>query len=635
MHFEIVCDDANLERLIGRRTGELNTAQNGRSDAVFGEIYVKLPAGTPVYTVPNGRRLFDANATAHTVATGNNPGQPQPLASNATTAVDCYVGLRYAMGEGAIAQRGDVTVTTYREDDSVCGNRSEAEAEYNLYKRSLKISTDYPETGRPAPSAVYELLRFGRVINTANETLTPADVPHWRQIIIPTAAGASTQTGWVNLNNQGTHAVHVFSDADFPQWRGWQIFDDDTSADSRCDANGIKRFLDVDGDGNITPQERQTRMQDEGVRKKLRHAICSFPNEWNPATVDTHWAWLKTVTVENPEPLSDEDFTDFTNHLRALCFTFSDLVTAIRRFNPRGFIETFRKCSWLKLAELAATCPKHMFYHGNGNPRTAYTQAGNTYTLTLQTAIIRLTPYATQLNRCIGKYIGHSKQRIALFLSQVLLEAAQWKTHQTYRVLREYGYGTPNNAVSAAIQYYEAFFGRGIMQLTWAGNFKDYGIYKNIPNHQGAYIERRQNIQPRITATSQHYASEPRVTNPQTNQVTIDHTKLFQWSPRYDPDIISENDHYACDSGGFYWVSKNYPGITNNINRAADRAYSAANVKSICGAVNGGGNGYVERQAYSAYMLRYLTDDTSTSATVAIPALQGRPAVTANMSSPE
>ena len=43
LHFEIVCDDANLQRLIGRQTGDLNTGADGRRDVVFGELYFHLP----------------------------------------------------------------------------------------------------------------------------------------------------------------------------------------------------------------------------------------------------------------------------------------------------------------------------------------------------------------------------------------------------------------------------------------------------------------------------------------------------------------------------------------------------------------------------------------------------------------
>ncbi|MCO7614636.1 hypothetical protein NJH83_30840 [Pseudomonas chlororaphis] len=81
----------------------------------------------------------------------------------------------------------------------------------------------------------------------------------------------------------------------------------------------------------------------------------------------------------------------------------------------------------------------------------------------------------------------------------------------------------------------------------------------------------------------------------------------FVWAPRFDPDIVAENKYNACDSGGFYWVSKVFSGGMN-INRVSDRLYSANNIGLINRLVNGGGNGYYERQAYTAYMLRRLTD---------------------------
>jgi hypothetical protein len=81
----------------------------------------------------------------------------------------------------------------------------------------------------------------------------------------------------------------------------------------------------------------------------------------------------------------------------------------------------------------------------------------------------------------------------------------------------------------------------------------------------------------------------------------------------YDPFITI---HYACDSGGFFWVSKTFFG-TMNINRVSDRNYSPTNVKDINRYVNGGRNGRFDRQTYSAYMFRYLTDDTATTTTIA------------------
>lgn len=76
-----------------------------------------------------------------------------------------------------------------------------ADYEYNLYSKALTL---YPNS----PSAGYELLRFGRVINTDNETLSPAGAPCGERLIIRRKV--------VNL---AAASVKVFSDADFPT--GW------------------------------------------------------------------------------------------------------------------------------------------------------------------------------------------------------------------------------------------------------------------------------------------------------------------------------------------------------------------------------------------------------------------------------
>lgn len=48
IHFEIVADKANVERLLGRSTGE-QKSKEGRRDCVWGDIHFVLPANTPLY----------------------------------------------------------------------------------------------------------------------------------------------------------------------------------------------------------------------------------------------------------------------------------------------------------------------------------------------------------------------------------------------------------------------------------------------------------------------------------------------------------------------------------------------------------------------------------------------------------
>ena len=183
------------------------------------------------------------------------------------------------------------------------------------------------------------------------------------------------------------------------------------------------------------------------------------------------------------------------------------------------------------------------------------------------------------------------------------METAQWRNPGgTRRLMHEWGFGQYSPA-NPATQYYTAFYGRGIMQLTWAGNYRDYGYFRSIPNHQGQYVERLTPNNHRITNISQHYTANP-----------SDGGQLVTWSPRYDPDIVGENPFEACDSGGFYWISKPFSeGVS--ISRICDRDYSAANIGLINRLVNGGGNGYYERQAYSEFMYRYFMDDFSADLT--------------------
>ena len=121
----------------------------------------------------------------------------------------------------------------------------EADGEYNIYTKAKAISAAYPSTARPAPSAVYELIRFGRIIGP--DALTPADVPNWRKIRY-----SGTEEGWVNLNASG---IHQFSDADMPQWADWSLVDDNADGDSRCDSPAIKAMLDTDSDGIVKVAE--------------------------------------------------------------------------------------------------------------------------------------------------------------------------------------------------------------------------------------------------------------------------------------------------------------------------------------------------------------------------------------------
>ena len=132
IHFEIVCDQANTQRLAGRVSGKLNTTADGRTDVVFGELYFHLPSGSEVFgqaPLPNNPQAMMQPPTPH----GQRAPAPLPLQPIHTTTEALIVGLRYAGGDGPVAQRGDAQVTTYRNDASTLGAAlTEANAEYNV-----------------------------------------------------------------------------------------------------------------------------------------------------------------------------------------------------------------------------------------------------------------------------------------------------------------------------------------------------------------------------------------------------------------------------------------------------------------------------------------------------------------------
>lgn len=174
-----------------------------------------------------------------------------------------------------------------------------------------------------------------------------------------------------------------------------------------------------------------------------------------------------------------------------------------------------------------------------------------------------------------------------------------------------------------ATRYYSAFYGRGIIQLTWAGNYKTYGEYRSFIPHRGNYIERLPDTTPRISQNSKHYTYHP-----------DDKGLEIIWAPRFDPDIVAENKYNACDSGGFYWTSKRFS-LGININRIADKEFSPKNISIINKLVNGGGNGYYERFAYSYYTKRQVMDEIDDNKEITVTPPHPRREILIDMTKPE
>ena len=582
IHIEIACDDTNLRKLLGRTTGLLSYSDDGRSDAIYGEMYFHIPSGAQVFSEKPVAQL----TTAHSQPAKPNAHaalpSPVPMTALYTTTEACIIGLRYAGGDGITGHLGDAYLSTYQLNGSLLGAPVEDPGgEYDLYARADAISKAHPESARPAPSAVYELLRFGRVINTANETLTPNDCPHWRRVRYDGGEG------WINLNAAN---ITKFSDADFPHWKGWKLIDDDTDDDSRSDSALLTGIIEdaSNADGKLSRSELERRVGLPEVRLALNRTICKFPSEWNQDSVDARWGWLQT----DPEfKLEGEDWDNFRKHIVALTIPASSLPEPLRgkhwHFHPLSFITHFRRCGWLSLREMARLIPRQMGRSHSGTD-IAWTQA--LQKLDNPESHIR----AISINQVFRKYGFNSVNRQTAFFAQVYIETG------LLRLTIEGGAGALSTH-QPMTRYYAAFYGRGLMQLTWASAYEAYGQYRKFPNHVGHYVD------PRITATSTHYWAAPT-----TDAHGHVHSDQRLWSPRYDPAIVASDDYNVCDSACFYWITKSFLG-QKNIHRIADEGITTETIGKMSILVNGGGNGYNDRQQYGSFVFRYHSDVTDTS----------------------
>ncbi|MBR8176599.1 M23 family metallopeptidase [Burkholderia ambifaria] len=610
LHFEIFMLPADFDAYFGCTQLGKGTPTPPAGTDWWGHAYFVIPAGSTFRRLPE---KADAHNKLHGIEF--KPAQEGSNALPLLVATYFSVGSKYT-NVWSLAQDGTRTLLTPQPVE-------EKDYEYDLYKRATALYSSCPSDG-------YELLRFGRILSPS-QTLAANARATWMKV-----NWAADKVGYIDINDSG---IHKFSDADFLSCMGWQkVSEGNTpfSSDGLCDVDVLKTILndaaphDVPAVAGETAEAHKKRVLsayvkgNAQVRRQLRRLVCHALSEWDSTNNEGRYARL--LDEGGFYHGNEKGYKDFLKYLKEVQFWDKTGLPAGQKlwfFHPLEFIRNFRKCGWLSKDELAATFPRFPFYTESGSPRRAIEIDNDIYRITLKIARQRVQSHVTALNNCLRKYIGSDSKRVALFLAQVLLETAQWRDlGGIRRLMHEWGFGKYSTA-NPATKYYGPFYGRGIMQLTWAGNFEAYGKYRVIPDANSSYVERLPGSHRRITATSQHYTANP-----------SDGGHLMLWSPRYDPDIVAESADHACDSGGFYWVSK-YFRRELNINRVVDTDFSASGVDLVNRLVNGGGNGYYERQAYSVFIMCAVGDGAEVDGVVLVTPPHPKKAVLANMLRPE
>lgn len=542
-HFQIFCDEANVSKLAGRANGELNINESGRTDVVYGDVHFYLPAGT---------KFYEARPSANIATTTN-------LNEVHTSAVPLYASMSLSKGACTMITRQERAQEegAYEPVGSPLVNADGEDYEYNLYKTA---TSHYPQS----PSAGYELLRFGRIINTEHETLVPADAPLWMTVNYPGGQGV------VNL---AVAAVKKFSDADFPHWMGWQLIDDDKDTHSQCNSAAIR---------NLRQEDRYA-----AQNSKL---ICCIPFEWEKSTIDARYKWLmtglpweqctpeKTATWQVPGSqeskdrilMSEEDYGRFKQHTEALCFDSGALGSGkVWHFDPRGFIEHFRKCGWVGENDIVSL----VRHYQNAYPMTSELKTPLSKDTLIERItnqgekssgeVIRPSGLINELPKSLRKYLITSPLRIAHYFSQMARETGRFSSFiengdLSYFDMYEPGTNQGNKLGNNIVGDGARFKGRGTIHLTGRENYRNYGEYINISN--GFF-----------------FTIEP------NNQLPV------------------EDAYYSCDVGGYYWASKQKYIIVNKrlapsgslgINFWADKGCKVSDALEVTRRVNPAANGF-------------------------------------------
>ncbi|WP_414439264.1 hypothetical protein [Burkholderia sp. 22PA0106] len=569
VHFEIFTNQNGVDALI-KRAGEpykiFSAKDNSGDSDLWGDMHFIVPVGASIYDESPEKSLIERDewkgrksahdkaehkriqavlAAAHRNHIQPDPaaihvqpfGEPEPIKMTpkqvGVTDKILYVSIAF--------KNGTYSSSSFSESGDLIGEvlAPMARYEYEMHAISKIIA---PES----ESAAYELLRYGRVVG--EDALHEANVANWKYLV-----WGVDKVGAVNLNAAN---VIKLSDADFPKFLGWIRVPNGgkgtgSTPDGRCDVKAVLELIGTSNVGDVTDDVARSKLNDAGVRKKLRRLVCEFHTEWDPSSFDQVYEFLLTDGTWGDNSvrsaLTREQYDQFKQHALAQQW-WSDaalgLSPTLWHFHPIEFITWMRKCGWIDKSTLAQI-----------------------YSKTPESIRER---YRIALNQVMQKYVFTTPLRQSHFLGQGAVESGSLTTMQEASMLN--GKLNPKSLVSEADlghwygreageldSYFSSdkinskggliahsyswllgnvgdvdaqkFRGRGFKQLTGRSNYSDYWTYRG-------WLKKAD--------FDASWWSDRAYKNHDPGRMSL------RPAPIDDPDRVIVNPFNCIDSGGFY-----------------------------------------------------------------------------------